>query len=750
MNLTPEDPRITAFALGEIDPLEAKQIEAAVGASAELREAVESIRSAGSALEQAFAAEAGPEMSDVDKAALYPGRDSVPSGGSIGRRRILFWPLLAGMAALVMVGFILVPTFAPVWESARHTRVTVEEQQVREETRKRWGEQELTADGEALFKNRFSSTESVPASGGEVDRDVMDVVVPSRESIALREPSARAQAMPRPKPASPPPPQTYVVDSRLGAGGYGYDDEVAQTAFPVQTSERMRNLQEEAGGSWQRPHLYVNRLSPQDLRARSKPWNTDAYDPIAETGFRSPLIAPVSTFSIDVDTASYSQVRGFLMAGRLPPPSAVRIEEFLNYFSYQDAPPAKAPADGGDPFAVHVEQAVAPWAEEHRLLRVSLKGYDVPWEERPASNLVFLIDVSGSMNQPNRLPLAQEALQLLVERLDERDRVAIVVYAGAAGVALPSTSANNTETLRHAIGQLKAGGSTNGNDGIQTAYATARKHLIEGGNNRVILCTDGDFNVGITDRELLGEYVQKQADEGVSLTVLGFGMGNYKDNMLETLSEKGKGTYGYIDTPAEGRKFFLHQLAGNLFSIARDVKIQVEFNPSEVKAYRLIGYENRTLKTEDFNDDAKRAGDIGPGHGVIAFYEIVPAGVEIDLPGADELRYQGEAAPPSGGADGELATVKLRYKRPAEEASRLIVEHIASGEPAPLEAASEDFRFGAAVAAFGLRLSGSETVQGFEWEAIRKLAQGALGQDPGGHRAEFSGLVERAEKLDVE
>jgi Ca-activated chloride channel family protein len=481
-------------------------------------------------------------------------------------------------------------------------------------------------------------------------------------------------------------------------------------------------------------------------RERQEPWNTESYDPIEETGFRSPLVAPLSTFSIDVDTAGYANVRRFLNNGQLPPADAVRIEELINYFPYDDAAPTRSLDEGGNPFAVHMDLTTAPWNTAHHLLRVALKGYEMPWEERPSSNLVFLLDVSGSMNSPNKLPLVKDAMRLLVDRLDARDRVAIVVYAGASGLVLPSTTANNHETVFHAIQNLAAGGSTNAGAGIELAYKVARDHFIKGGNNRVILCTDGDFNVGLTNRGELAGIVSEQAEAGVSLTILGFGMGNYKDDMLETLSNKGKGSYAYIDSGNEAKKVFLEEIASNLFKIAKDVKIQVEFNPAHVGAYRLIGYENRRLKAEDFNDDQKKAGDIGPGHSVVALYEIVPPKGDVDLPTVDPLKYQN---PPSvDPRSDELATVKLRYKQPEGTTSRLITETVRLADRRPLASASDDVRFGAAVAAFGMRLSGSELPSEYAWQSIEDLARSAVGADGGHYRTEFLQLVRKARDLE--
>ena len=391
-------------------------------------------------------------------------------------------------------------------------------------------------------------------------------------------------------------------------------------------------------------------------------------------------------------------------------------------------------------------QTTAPWNPSNHLLRVALKGYEMPWEERLASNLIFLLDVSGSMNNSNKLPLVKEAMDILINRLDERDRVAIVVYAGASGLALPSTTANNRETIRHALNQLQAGGSTNGGAGIQLAYKVAREHFIDGGNNRVILCTDGDFNIGQTNSGDLADLAEAAADEGISLTILGFGMGNYKDDLLEELSNKGKGSYAYIDSETEARKVFLQDITGNLFKIAKDVKIQVEFNPAKVKKYRLIGYENRRLKAEDFNNDKKKAGDIGPGHTVVALYEIIPAnGDKTDLSEVDDLRYQQRTETSSISA--EVATIKLRYKNPDADVSQLITQTISGNVLTEFNAASEDIRFSASVTAFGMLLSNSEYANGISYETIESIASNALGVDPGGYRSEFVSLVRKAREL---
>ena len=395
-------------------------------------------------------------------------------------------------------------------------------------------------------------------------------------------------------------------------------------------------------------------------------FNTEAYDRIEDNRFLEVSNNPLSTFSIDVDTASYANVRRFLQRGTLPPKDAVRIEEMLNYFSYDYPVPS-----GEGPFSASVEVAQAPWALEHRLVRIGLKGKEVAMKNRPSSNLVFLLDVSGSMQPSNKLPLLKKAMRLLVDRLGEKDRVAIVVYAGASGLVLPSTSADQKERILAALENLEAGGSTNGGSGIRLAYQTAVSHFISGGINRVILATDGDFNVGTTNQGDLTRLIEDNARSGVFLTVLGFGMGNYKDSTLEKLADMGNGNYAYIDNINEARKVLVDEINSTLITIAKDVKIQIEFNPLQVSAYRLIGYENRLLRQEDFNDDTKDAGEIGAGHTVTVFYEIVPAGRGLSIPGVDPLKYQTPMGTTEVAQSGELLTLKLRYKQPDGQTSRL-------------------------------------------------------------------------------
>lgn len=470
--------------------------------------------------------------------------------------------------------------------------------------------------------------------------------------------------------------------------------------------------------------------------------NTETYDRIYENPFLSVQQNPLSTFSIDVDTASYTIVRRFLaQMNSLPPPDAVRIEELINYFSYDYAPP-----QDDKPFAVHSEVAACPWNADHRLVRIGLKGKEIQLDKRPVSNLVFLIDVSGSMQDENKLPLLKEGFRLLVGNLNENDRVAIVVYASSEGLVLPSVSGENRETILAALDQLQAGGSTNGGSGIQLAYQVAEKNFIKGGTNRVILATDGDFNVGLTDQGQLTRLIEDKAKSGVFLSVLGFGGGNYKDSTMEKLADKGNGNYAYIDTLGEARKVLVEQMAGTLITIAKDVKIQIEFNPAKVAAYRLIGYENRLLRAEDFKDDTKDAGEIGAGHTVTALYEVVLAGKEVTLPKVDALKYQQAGQLTDAAAAGELLTLKLRYKAPdGNESTPLEFPLVDNGQP--YNKASVDYKFAAAVAGFGMLLRKSEHKGNLTYDAVLELAGESRGADAAGYRSEFLDLVRRTKEL---
>jgi Ca-activated chloride channel family protein len=476
-------------------------------------------------------------------------------------------------------------------------------------------------------------------------------------------------------------------------------------------------------------------------RFPSAAFNTEAYDHIADNPFVLVASDPRSTFSADVDTASYAIVRRFLNGGQLPPKDAVRIEELVNYFPYAYAPPTD-----GRPFAVHMDVASCPWSPSHRLVRVALKGRELPRGERPPANLVFLLDVSGSMDEPNKLPLVQAAMRLLVGELQPKDRVAIVVYAGAEGLALPSTLASDRSSILSAIESLSPGGTTHGSAGIRLAYQTAAANFIKGGINRVILATDGDFNVGVTNQGDLIRLIEEKAKSRVFLTALGFGMGNLKDSTLEKLADHGNGNYAYIDSLMEARKVLVEQVGATLVTIAKDVKLQVEFNPRKVKAFRLIGYENRVLAHQDFNDDKKDAGDIGAGHTVTAFYEIVPPGEAVDAPAVDPLKYQSPARSSTGADSGELLTLKLRYKQPDADQSSLVEVPLKDSGKA-FQAADPDFRFAVAVAAFGMLLRESPHKGEADYGKVLAWANASRGADEVGLRAEFVRLVDLARSL---
>jgi len=493
----------------------------------------------------------------------------------------------------------------------------------------------------------------------------------------------------------------------------------------------------DGAGRDQRDKLDRSRLS------KDAEFNTESYAQIVENPFVAVSQDPLSTFSIDVDTASYSNLRRFLNSNLRPPADAVRIEEMLNYFQYEYAPPA-----GRDPIAVHAEVAQAFWKPEHRLVRIGLKAREIPAASRPAVNLVFLVDISGSMAPPQKLPLLREALRLLAERLEEKDSVALVTYAGNSQLVLPPTSGADKATILRALDSLISGGSTNGGGGIKMAYEQALHSFDKKGINRVVLATDGDFNVGMTNQGDLVRYVEEQAKKGVFLTVLGFGIGNYKDSMLETLADKGDGNYAYIDDLNEARRVLVEQMGGTLLPVAKDVKLQVEFNPAEVAAYRLLGYENRVLAHQDFADDTKDAGEIGAGHAVTALYEVVPVGVPVSLPDVEPLKYQTPGRKSASAANREMLTLKIRYKDPAGGASKRMEVPVADDRRV-FDQASDDFRFAAAVASFGMMLRDSRHMGATSLEGILEIVRGSKGPDRNGLREEFVRLVEKARESGI-
>ncbi len=486
-------------------------------------------------------------------------------------------------------------------------------------------------------------------------------------------------------------------------------------------------------------------MSPGLLMAtdqeRDPPLNTEDYDVINENRFLETTQHPLSTFSIDVDAASYSNIRRFIQQqGQLPPKDAVRIEEMVNYFDYEYPQP-----QGAQPFEVITEISECPWQPQHRLVHIGLQGKKISTENLPVSNLVFLIDVSGSMDMPNKLPLVQASMKLLTDQLREQDRVAIVVYAGAAGLVLPPTSGADKPKIKEAIDKLHAGGSTAGGAGIMLAYKTAKENFVKNGNNRVILATDGDFNVGASSDADMVRLIEKERESGVFLTVLGYGMGNYKDNKMQQLADKGNGNHAYIDNMSEAKKVLVSEFGGTIFTIAKDVKLQIEFNPAKVQGYRLIGYENRVLNKEDFNDDKKDAGELGAGHTVTALYEIIPQGVKSAfLTKVEDLKYQKN--PQLVENSKELCTIKLRYKQPDGNDSQLIEKPVIDKQ-LQLSKTSDNFRWSAAVAAFGMLLRQSEFKGEASYVKCKQLAESAKGKDPNGYRRELIDMIEIAQSL---
>ncbi|MDH7461477.1 von Willebrand factor type A domain-containing protein [Chitinophagaceae bacterium 26-R-25] len=474
------------------------------------------------------------------------------------------------------------------------------------------------------------------------------------------------------------------------------------------------------------------------IKAKDENYNREGYDNIQENTFQKVAAHPLSTFSIDVDAASYSNVRRLINEGTLPTPGAVRVEEMINYFSYNYPQPKD-----DKPFSVTTESTQCPWNKAHQLVMIGLQGKKIDYDKLPPSNLVFLIDVSGSMEEEDKLPLVKSSLQLLSEQLRPQDKIAIVVYAGNAGLVLPST--NDKQKIKEAINALEAGGSTAGGAGIELAYKTAQQNFMKEGNNRVILCTDGDFNVGASSDDALENLIEQKRSTGVYLTVLGFGTGNYQDSKMQKLADKGNGNHAYIDNISEAKKVLISEFGGTLFTIAKDVKLQVEFNPAKVKGYRLIGYENRMLAKEDFNNDKKDAGDMGSNHTVTALYEIIPSGVDDDELGTvDPLRYQKQKAKkPSASFSNELMFVKLRYKKPDEDKSKLFEVPV----NASTQLASCNIRFASAVAAFGMILRNSEFKGTSNYKLVKSLAQGSVDNNSDMYKKEFLELVKKAEGL---
>ncbi len=816
----PDDPRLTAYALGELNEAEREIVEKQIGESVETLLEIEAIREVAGQLRVALRDETpqavGRALLPVEPSQTTgkSARPTMPNVEELGHKtpslalRASVVPTLALAASdaaprrraskniavaascLAMLGAFGIVAVTARQQSSNSTSFAAKDHRV-----SMWEEASLAQrpvqffDGENGNGNLdgFQMAQSAPESAVSDKRTMRLLSAVENKGYVVAEKSDRLAQLNKSR-------GLVREDRYFRLKGNPTPSDHFDTAFPKSALglERAEGLiAEQAVRAKARSRLTagkelkeladVEEKLKRDLREGEKlneerdvVASAEDYAKLNDNPFFSPLHEPLSTFSIDVDTAAYSNMRRFLTQGSWPPADAVRIEELVNYFTYDYAPPGaevsnlKSQTDA--PFAVHLEVAACPWNAEHRLVRVGLKGKEIAMDQRPVSNIVFLIDVSGSMQDANKLPLVKVGLKRLVEQLTENDRVGIVVYAGASGLALDSTNAMQKDVILSAIDNLQAGGSTNGAQGIQLAYALARKHFIQKGTNRVILCTDGDFNVGITNQDDLTKLIEEEAKSGVFLSVLGFGMGNLKDSTLEKLADKGNGNYAYIDTLREAHKVFLEQMTGTLITIAKDVKIQIEFNPSQVGAYRLIGYENRLLAAQDFHDDTKDAGEIGAGHTVTALYEIIPPNklpAQPKPPTDEKLKYQPNVKSPADGArreisaspatderqasrpspqTNELMTIKLRYKQPDADKS-LLIEQTLSDQGRSFAQASTDFRFAASVASFGILLRHSPHQGNGTLDAVAEIAESSLGPDKSGYRAEFVGLVRSAKAL---
>ena len=825
-NFSPEDPRLTAFALGELEGEELAAVEAALRDNPAARAAVEEIRATVAQLEAALGAE--PMVPPVAASLADP---------YVKKGKLLHFPqiyyLAGGLAAAAFAVLVVLreppakmpqrfaekksymvvnmPTVtaeSAARNEADRTRVDavakVSDQAVQDLKRDDVAAQAASANGRKAAvldqdkvvaasapapMNLLKEVPQAPAQAGYVQSDAADANrqlqadslqgkagkdeesqkakaaapvtaggaaarVVTASSVATALPPAESEGVQTMSKftVSREPDQSYLKGNS-GVGGYG-GMKVARTPLTLEI----------------KPSEFIATADIQPVARAKTLANTETYAYQRDNDFLGAVENPLSTFSIDVDTASYANVRRLLTEGQLPPPDAVRVEELVNYFPYHYAAPNMNDDALRAPFAASMEVASAPWAPTHRLVRIGLKGREVSTAARGAATLVFLLDVSGSMDEPNKLPLVKESMRLLIGKLRPDDRVAIVVYAGASGLALPSTPVAKSREILAALDELTPGGSTNGAMGIELAYDIAKANFVTGGLNRVILCTDGDFNVGVTAEGDLTRLIQEKAKSGVFLTVLGFGMGNYKDATLEALADKGNGNYGYIDSRREAEKLLVEQVNGTLVTIAKDVKLQVEFNPAQVASYRLIGYENRLLKKEDFNNDAVDAGEIGAGHTVTALYEVVPTSqargdgsLVMGTPAVDELKYGAVSDQRSAvgsadrkadsrklnadsGASRELLTLKIRYKEPTLAVSRKL-EFPLTDAGGRFADASADFKFAAAVAEFGMILRDSPHKGSGTLAEVRAWAEAGTDGDAGGYRSEFTTLVRQAEAL---
>ena len=733
---------LTAYAVGQLDVPEITDVERLLAdpAESEARRQVAEVQAIAAALGKTDADTGLARSTDLRQAVLAAVSRAKPSQHPAADRRIgrWGWMVIAGALAASLVVAVSLPSIRPVMP------------EVKQAARERLVADARSASVPAPAVEPPAESAARRQAGQQMDEKAKGASTARELQVgqeALVDLAANGQLA-----AGAPPAMDALAAKRFAAPA-------APAAAPSRAADKSQLRQRAGVASDASPSEARKAVAPEMADRFIEPRGRlagEGYAAITESRPVSPKDQPLSTFSIDVDTASYANVRRFLDSGRLPPRDAVRIEELVNYFRYDYPQP-----EGDSAFSVTVDAAECPWNRGHRLVRIGLQGRTVDRDARPAGNLVFLIDVSGSMQAANKLPLVQQALTMLVEELSENDRVSIVTYAGNAGLVLPPTTGDQKQAIRAAIDSLAAGGATHGSAGIALAYEQAREHFIEGGANRVILATDGDLNVGVTSTTALTDLITEKAQGGVFLTVLGFGDGNLQDEKMEALADNGNGIYAYIDGVREARKVLVEQLTGSTVTIAKDVKIQVEFNPAQVTSYRLLGYENRALAARDFRDDTKDAGEIGAGHSVTALYEVALVDEAVaGGPGIEPLKYQPRPEPREPALEAaaarrldvdpevsrELLTVKLRWKRPEASESTGIEVPLAGRGPAFAEAPA-DLRFAAAVAAYGMILRGSDQKGEATLSQVAKIAAGALGGDEGGYRAEFLDLVRKAESL---
>ena len=767
---SPDDPRLSAYLLGEMSAAEKSAFESELEAHPEARTLLEELGETSSLLKSALEQEPAPALSAAQRSQILSAAATAPSPVSkenpIMKRshRLTTWGIIAAVSALSVAVAVWLnsgggpkPNAEPV--ATQYGPLDAEKTPSAEPNSRFWNDQAKKNHGYAQTSGRVRSaqigkelselneelatrSETAAAKDGQIELGQKEKMG-DQKLVGASIPGLRPDLAETLPPISSPEPGRPGEAAELESLARANRDK--QKTPPGQSVTLARSAAEVRGREAGLAALDKNVKWRSDFEDEADVggFGNESYQPIFENDFILPRgEQALSTFSIDVDTASYSNIRRFIKHGQRPPADAVRIEELVNYFQYDYAPPAN-----GDPFSVHTEVAACPWKPAHRLVRIGLKGREISKEQRPLSNLVFLVDVSGSMSSANKLPLVKTALTMLASEMNENDRISLVTYAGTAAVKLPSTSGESKSDIISAIQSLSAGGSTNGEGGIQLAYTEAIRNFIEDGSNRVILCTDGDFNVGISDDDQLVTLIQEKAkNSGVFLSVFGFGMGNIKDDKLEKLADKGNGHYAYIDDQREARKVFVEELTGTLYTIAKDVKIQVEFNPAHVGAYRLIGYENRILAAQDFNDDTKDAGEIGAGHTVTALYEVIPIDkMAAVAEGVDNLKYQ-PAPQTDVKPSPDMLTLKLRFKKPDEDVS--VKREYPVQDPGKKAAEpSRDTEWQSAVAAFGMVLRNSKHKGDADLRLVRELAMGSRGPDPTGRRREFIDLVLTAEKL---